>query len=120
MATFGTPAVAPGSGEALPVHWESVERGEVFTALLLSGDLTVSAGATPGWSTLTLFGFCTLLPAAVPAVSHEQAARSVIKEAARLFITSVAATVARLSDPGDEQPPPGQASSWLNGQRSSA
>jgi hypothetical protein len=120
MVTFGAPTAACGSAEVLPVHWESVEQGEVFAALLLSGDLTVSAAATPGQSTLALFGFCSLLPAVIPDAGHEQAARRVIKEAARLFITSVAATIARSAGPGHERPPLGPASSWLTGQRSSA
>jgi hypothetical protein len=116
MVTFGTAAAA---GEVLPVQWESVERGEVFAALLLSGDLTVSAAATPGCSTLALFGFCSLLPAVVPDASQEQAARQVIKALARLFITSVAAAIARSADPGHRLPALETASSWLSGQRSS-
>lgn len=111
--TFGT--LHPGSAGMLPVQWESVEPGDESAALLLAGGLTLASAW--GHATLTLAGLCQLQPD--PDGGYAQARLEAVRQAARSFITSVAVTIARSADPGQEQPP-GPAWSWLTGQRLSA
>jgi hypothetical protein len=115
--TFGTPPAAPRSAGTLPVHWESLEPGDAL-AMLLAGDITLSPADTERNITLNLAGFCQLLPAAEAGSGCEQAGLQAVKEAARSFITSVAIAVP--ADPGQEPEPPGPASSWLTGYRTTA
>ena len=115
--TFGALRAAPGYVGVLPVHWESVEPGDVL-AVPLTGDLTLSPAAAPWGSNLSLAGSCQLVPAAE--TGFEQARLRVIKEAARSFITSVAVALARSAAPGQEPPPLGPAQSWVTGYRPSA
>jgi hypothetical protein len=112
--TFGALPVVPGAPGVLPVHWESVEPGDML-AVLLAGDITPAA-ATPGGSTLTLAGFCRLLPAGDG--GYGQARLEAVKEAARLFITDVGAAVTPFTRPGQEPLPLGPAWAWLTGHRS--
>ena len=111
--TFGKPAPCAGSGAVLPVQWESVEPGDEFT-VLLDADITLAPAAEKAHSTLTLAGFCRLPDGTLTAGGYEQAKAQVI-EAARDFVTSVAATVTCSADPGGEQEPPGSAWSWVTG-----
>lgn len=114
--TFGAPHAAPGYDGVLPVHWESVDRGDAL-AVLLAGDITLSLAAVPWNSSLALAGSCQLMPAAETGSGCEQARLQVIREAARSFITSVAVAVARSADPGQEPSLPGPARSWVTGYR---
>jgi hypothetical protein len=118
--TFGTPAAPPGSAGALPVQWESVESGGAFAALLVDGDITPAAAPAPGHSTLALSGCCRLLSVPAADGDDEQARLEVLKETARLFITSVGVVVTRSADSGERPQPPGPAWSWLTGKRSGA
>jgi hypothetical protein len=111
--TFGKPAPSGGSGTALPVQWESMELGDEFT-VLLDGDITLTPAADQGHSTLTLAGFCRL-PEGTLTVDGYAQARAQVTEAARTFMSSVAATAARCADPGGEPEPSGPAWSWLTG-----
>lgn len=113
--TFGGVPAAPGSSESLPVQWESVDLHDALD-MLLAGNITPASAASPGHTTLTLAGFCRLLPAT--GAGPEQARVDLLKEVARSFITSVAGAVADYAEPGHQ--PPGPASSWVNGQRSAA
>ena len=106
--TFGTRPAGPGSCGALAVHWEPVEARDAL-GVLLAGNITPAA-AERGGSSLTLGGFCRLLPAADS--SREQARLDAVKEAARSFITSVAMAIVPASEPS-----PGTAWAWLTGQR---
>lgn len=114
--TFGTSAAAPGSSGSLAVQWESVEPCDAL-AVLLVGDIILgpALAASLGQSTLVLAGFCWLLPAA--GGGNEQARVEFLKEVARSFITSVAVAVASSAGPGHQPQPPGEASSWVYGQR---
>jgi hypothetical protein len=96
-----------------------VEPGDAL-AVLLAGDITLSPADAERNITLTLAGFCQLLPAAEPGSGCEQAGLQAVEEAARSFITSVAVAVAGPADPGQEPEPPGPASSWLTGYRATA
>jgi len=111
--TFGEAAAPAGSGTGMPVQWECVEPGDGFT-VLLDADITLAADAGPGHSTLTLAGFCRLPDGTLAEDGCEQG-RAQVLEAARAFITSVAASVTCAAEPGREQEPPGQAQSWLTG-----
>jgi hypothetical protein len=111
--TFGRLAASTGSGAVLPVQWESVEPGDEFT-VLLDGDITLAPDAEQGSSTLSMAGFCRLPEGILTANGYEQARAQVI-EAARAFISGVAATAAGSADPGREQEPPDGASAWLTG-----
>jgi hypothetical protein len=111
--TFGQPAASAGSGTVLPVQWESVEPGDEFT-VLLDGDITLAAADGQANSILTLAGFCRLPDRTLTADGYQQARAQVI-EAARAFITSLAATVTRSAGPGGEEQQPGTAWSWLTG-----
>ena len=118
--TFGTSLATSGSAGVLPVQWESVEPGGAFGALLVDGDITSAAAPAPGHSTLALSGSCRLLSVPAAESDDEQARLEVLKETARLFITSVAVAVTRSAGPGEQPQPPGPAWSWLTGQRSGA
>jgi hypothetical protein len=118
--TFGTPPATPASAGGLPVQWESVDPGGAFAVLLVDGDITPAAAPAPGHSTLALSGCCRLLSASAANGDDEQAWLEVLKETARLFITSVGVVVTRFADPGEQPQPPGPAWSWLTGQRSGA
>ena len=111
--TFGRPAASAGSGSVLPVRWESVEPGDEFT-VLLDGDITLAPAAEQGDSTLSMAGSCRLPEGSLTADGYEQT-RSQVIEAARAFISDVAATAARSADPGREQELSGGASAWLTG-----
>jgi hypothetical protein len=111
---FGALPASSGSPGQLPVHWESLDPDDAL-ALLLVGDIT-PAVAAQGNSTLTLAGFCRLLPGAHG--SYEQGRLDAVKEAVRSFITGVALAIAPSAGSGPEPPSPGPAWAWLTGQRS--
>lgn len=113
VVMFGQPAASAGSGTVLPVRWESVEPGDEFT-VLLDGDIALAPAAGQAHSTLTLAGFCRLPERTLTADGYVQARAQVI-EAARAFIMSVAVTVTRCAEPGQEQETSGLAWSWLTG-----
>lgn len=109
---FGQSATAARSSVVLPVQWELVEPGDEFT-ILLDGDVVLAQAAGEDQPSLTLAGFCRMPGGALPA-DGDAGARAQLAEAARAFITSIAASLAP-SVASAGEPEAGQAWAWVNG-----
>jgi hypothetical protein len=98
--TFGNLALPTASSAFLPVRWESLEPGDTFT-VLLDADIILAPAIDQLNGMLVLAGVCRL-PASLDADGHQQA-RARVSDAAKNFITSVAAAVAHAAArvPGD-------------------